>query len=357
MAKCSNCGRSGLFLRLENGLCKNCVKTTPKHEPAKSSLLPILKPRNITVELMPLEHKLDRTRFFNHFDFMVCTLVNARVRVDSKAGVPLGYLPADISDLCLSGHVKSVFFNGRDCEAVMSSVGTGSILVDIFLVPSGGITPAPPPDPLDIERGTKYIYPKVVDDCSIAYWYPSVPVTVMNRDKLREMVVAKLSYESVYASVELTADGNIALSSDGIIIAYLLDRQQMCQDWLNKQLPLRCCFSSFKKGEETVALAFYRDDRRKYSDCKTVVVKLTAYKDEDTQFTVSEMKGLERLKVDEFEGLVLDIYSSEIGKLPAKYRRICEDDSIEAVYFDHFDILEDDEGEKVYVPYVKIYFE
>ena len=353
MARCTNCGKSGLFLKLENGLCKNCTKIAPKHELAKSSLLPISKPRNISVELLPLEQPFNKTPFLNHFDFMVCTLVNSRIRVDSRSGVPLGYLPADMADLCLSGHVKSVFFNGRDCSAVNSSSVTGSIEVDIFLVPSGGMVPKPEKDPLERASGYSWIYPKIIDDQSIAYWYPSLAISNVDRDILRKMVIA----ENHQPQIEIAPNETTVLTYDGTTVAILQEKQDMCRDWLRKDLPLVCQFSSFKENSEKVALAFYRDDRKKYLDCKSALVKLTAYKNEDAQLTISGMKSPEKLKVDEFEGLVLDIYNNEIGKLPSKYRHLCEEGAVDAIYFDHFDVLENDDFEDIYVPYVKIYFD
>lgn len=355
MAKCSRCGKSGLFLSLSNGLCKSCsasVKPAPKK---KSPYEPITKTKAVYVDIVPSDPTITEKSFIYTLN---CVLDGDRVRVDRSRNSPIGYLPEEMAELAMRGHVQSVHFDSFVTNDVSGNRVPLRIKLRIWLVPSDGTIPEPPPDPLDVERGSKWIYPKVIDDCSIAYWYPSVPVTVMNRTKLREMVIAKNSFGSVDASVEVSADGNIALSSDGIIIAYLRDRQQMCQDWLNKQFPLRCCFSSFKKGEETVALAFYRDDRQKYTDCKSAVVKLTAFKAEEAQFAISEMKGPEKLKVNQCDGFhVTDIYNENIGKLPAKYQRMYEDDTVDAVYFDHFDVLEDDEGENTYVPYVKIFFD
>lgn len=358
MARCSKCGKSGLFLSLQDGLCKSCFAAPKQMPPKPSTFEPITKPKAIYVEIVPSDPSITERSFFYLGMSFDCVLDGDRVRIDRSRSSPVGYLPTEIADLAVRGHIQSVYFDGFVLPDDSAGDAPLRIKLRIWLVPSGGTIPAPPPDPLDVEQGNKYIYPKVVDDCSIVYWYPSIPVADVNREKLRDLVSAKKSpFGAVEVSTELAPNGDIVLSHDGVMMGRVMGRQQMCADWLKKKLFLRCVFSCYKDGEETVALAFYKDDRKRYMDCKSAIVKLTAYTADDIQFTVSEMKGPEKLKIDEFEGLVLDIYNSEIGKLPAKYRRICEEDGIESVYFDHFDVLCDEEtDEEIYVPYVKIYF-
>lgn len=358
MAKCTKCGKFGFFLKLENGLCKSCAAViTPA--PRKSiAFEPITKPRELFVDLLPVDAPESMPQHIRHFDPLKSVLIDGRVRLDYLSSSSVGYLPSEIAKLCMAGHIASVHF----CEYVdppLASGCAGKIArVRIWLVPSGGAIPTPPPDPLDVQNGSRWIYPKVINDCSIAYWYPSVPVAEVNREKLRELVSSKqASFDAVEVSVELAANGDILLSHDGVIMGKVLDRQQMCADWLHKNLLLRCVFSSYKKGEETVALAFYKDDRQRYSTNKAAVVKLISYKNEEAQFGISEMHWPEKLKVDEYDGhRVLDIYNSNIGRLPAKFQRLYDEGEVEAIYFDHYDTVADEEtGEDIYVPFVRLF--
>jgi len=358
MAKCSKCGKSGLFLKLEDGLCKSCFAAPKQMAPKPPAFEPIIKPRATYAEIVPSDPSITERSFFYSGMSFNCVSEGDRVRIDRLRNSPVGYLPPEIADLAMRGQVQSVYFD----SFVSPDTSTGDtalrIKLRIWLVPSGGKIPTPPPDPLDVERETKYIYPKVVDDCSIVYWYPSVPVANVNREKLRNLVsVKKSSLDAVDVSVELAPDGDIVLLHDGVMMGKVMDRQKMCADWLNKKLLLRCVFSCYKDGAETVALAFYRNDLLKYSSAKYVIVKLTSFRSEDAQFCISSMKGPEKLNIHSGSGRkILDIYGETIGNLPKKYQDLYDEDGIDAVYFDHFDTVEDDDmDEAIYVPYVKLY--
>lgn len=349
MAKCSRCGKSGFLLKLSNGLCKSCATATKSAPKKLTPYEPIAKTRAIYVEIVPSDPTItDKSYIYS----LQCVLDGDRVRLDRSSNTPIGYLPDDIGALAMRGHVQSVHFDGFIANDESDNRVPLRIKLRIWLVPSGGAIPAPPPDPLDVERGSKWIYPKVIDDCSIEYWYPSLPVSNVDRDKLREMLIAKKHQPQI----EISQDGRVFLTYVGAMVAILQDKQDMCTDWLKKNLPLVCQFSSFEKNNEKVALAFYKDSRQRYDDYNTAVVELTAFNNEDAQFTISEMESTERLKVDKYEGFVMDIYNNEIGKLPAKYRRLCEDDAVKAIYFDHYEVSLNKDFEDIYIPFVKIYY-
>lgn len=198
--------------------------------------------------------------------------------------------------------------------------------------------------------------PNLYQNCPMVYRYVNIAVSCVNRDLLRRMVIAKTAEVTVSESY----GGDIFLLCGTLFIAKLEAKQEMCRDWLKKGLPLICKFSSFKEGNERVSLFFYKKDEEKYKDYKCEVVKLTSCMSSAKQETIMFLEPGQKLFIeldDNDKPYIRDIEYNPIGNLPAKFKKLIDEDMICSVYFDHSDeiIPEDFEKDNKKVPYVRVY--
>lgn len=213
-------------------------------------------------------------------------------------------------------------------------------------------------DPLNSFTRSFFSVPHVYQGCSMAYRYPNINVSTVNRLKLAAMVGNKTFRVTPFKDEA----GNIFLKSGDDIIAKLEDRVQMCIDWLAKKQPLICEFVSFRAGFEKVALFFYKDEETKLAKDNCEIVRVTSCFAPDKQETISFLEEGEKLFVeydDDGVPYLRDITYSPIGKLPTKYNSLYDDGLVNGVFFDHSDIKESDdlESNDKHIPYVRIYIE
>ena len=213
-------------------------------------------------------------------------------------------------------------------------------------------------DPLETaRRGSIYAH-DVFNGCSMVYRYPNVSVSNVNRDVLRKMVVNK----DYGVTLVISDTGDVLAMKDGDIVAKIEDKAQMCKDWMNKNRPLVCEFVVFKKESERIALFFYRSETEEMEGYSCENAKLTSCMSASKQESIACLEEGQRLFVemdDNEKPYVRDICYNPIGRLPAKYNRLYENDQVRGIYFDHSEIVEaeDCDKEDKEIPYVRVYIE
>lgn len=210
-------------------------------------------------------------------------------------------------------------------------------------------------DPLDnFHRGLIYAKP-IYMDCPIVYKYRNVSVENVDRDILRRIA----STEDYQVDVAISDDDHVILKSNNDVVATLLEKSDMCKDWINRNDPVICEFVAFKSGAEKVALYFYKDEQSKFSACNSEVIKLTSFMSSSKQETISCLSSGEKLFVefdDNGKQYLKDIDNYPVGNLPAKYAKLYDNGEICGIYFDHSDSVENDNGDQREIPFVKVYF-
>lgn len=196
----------------------------------------------------------------------------------------------------------------------------------------------------------------VHDGCAMVYRYPNTSVTDVDRDVLYDMVATK----TYRVTVSVESNGDVLLHSGEKVVAKLADRVQMCKDWIKKGRPLICEFVAFKKGTEKVALFFYRSEADEMSDHTFDTIKLTSCMSVMKQEAICCLVPGQKLFVeldDNDKPYVRDIEYNPLGKLPAKYNRLYEEEALLGLYFDHTEKVEaeDLDGDDKEIPYVRIY--
>lgn len=191
-----------------------------------------------------------------------------------------------------------------------------------------------------------------IGDCIEVYCYTRVPIVDVYREELANMVAC----ESYNLAPVLTYNGSIALLHDGVVVAHLGDRLQMCKDWMKRGDPIRCEVTGFRTGSEHVVLAFYRNEEARLSAHESFIVKLTSYSSGEKQDTICGTMPMEKLVCEEdceADGKVnvTDTAGAPLGRLPKKYADMFFDDGFAGIFFDHYN--ENDEGKLI--PFVKIY--
>ena len=211
-------------------------------------------------------------------------------------------------------------------------------------------------DPLDTFVRYSVSAPTIWQDCPMVYRYPNISVMNVNRTNLQAMVKLK-KFEVLPVKDE---SGAILLKWDGITVAHLAEKIEMCSDWLDKQLPLRCEFAAFGAGKEKVALFFYKDQESTLQDRQCEIVKLTSCMSTAKQETISFLEEGEKLFIewdDNDKPYLRDISYNPIGSLPAKFNKYIDNDLIDGIFFDHTEVKENEDWEKEdkLIPFVRVY--
>lgn len=162
----------------------------------------------------------------------------------------------------------------------------------------------------------------------------------------------------IHAHIDKT--GDIILSHNNINIGHLLDRKEMVSDWLNKNDTIKIYLENYGESGNFVYLAFYRDEQKRLSGCKTSTVKLSKYANEDAQSTLLSIEENTKLDFDEDydynapdDTVWITYGSSSIGTLPKNIAKKYLEEGATAVFLNHidYDIEKDKE-----IPFVKIYW-
>ncbi len=197
--------------------------------------------------------------------------------------------------------------------------------------------------------------PVILDGLPLVYHYRNISITDVNRDILRCM------YTDQDYSLELSIDddGAVVLTKWDGVVGRLCEKNGMVIDWIHQQAPVTCEIMNFRMGAEAVALAFYRDEQARFVNHNSAVVKLTSFMSESKQDDIACLYEGQKLFVDEDDNgkfYVRTIHYSPIGNLPAKYAQMYDDGEINALFFDHAETSERDNGDDMYIPFVKIYY-
>lgn len=203
----------------------------------------------------------------------------------------------------------------------------------------------------------KTTIPKRIGNCIQAYFYPDVPLLLLdNADSILDKMV-HLGNTECCASQE---DAQIVLRYDGEIFAELLDREDMVEDWLLHDDPFIIGLSSFDGDNTATAyIAFFRDEEKRLASREMRVYKLTHYADEIGQIGLIDAEPGDKLKLratydsDSYEDCVEVSNGCTIGRLPksaaSRYLAI----GAGGAFIDH---LEYDERQGLDVPFVRIYW-
>lgn len=190
---------------------------------------------------------------------------------------------------------------------------------------------------------------------SRAYTY-FITLADVDRDTVYRLTQAN-SYD---VAMKIADDGRIALMSGDSPVAYLTDKQAIATDWINKKLPYICQLAEFKDGKERAVLHLFRNEEAKYSKCKVSIAKLTSCASEEKQFNISVLEPGERLFVEEDDDgkwYVRNVDYHELGRLPAKFSKMFDDDTLRAMFFDHTESKENANGDETAIPYVRFYYD
>lgn len=190
---------------------------------------------------------------------------------------------------------------------------------------------------------------------SRAYTY-FIPLSNVDRDTIYQMT----QIDTFDVSMQITSEGSIALMNEDTAVAFLADKISIASDWIKKELPYICQLAEFGEGKERAVLHLFRNDESKYSGCKVEIAKLTSYMSEEKQFNISVLEPGERLFVEEDDNgkwYVRNVDYHELGRLPAKFNKLFDNDSLRAMFFDHGEMTENANGHEIEVPYVRFYFD
>lgn len=212
------------------------------------------------------------------------------------------------------------------------------------------------------EQPTEGVYlkttiPKRIGNCIQAYFYPDVPLLLLdNADSVLDKM-AHLGNTECCASQE---DAQIVLSYDGEIFAELLDREDMVEDWLLRDDPFIIGLSSFDGDNTATAyIAFFRDEEKRLASREMRVYKLTHYADEIGQIGLIDAEPGDKLKLratydsDSYEDCVEVSNGCTIGRLPKSAANRYLAIGAGGAFIDH---LEYDERQGLDVPFVRIYW-
>lgn len=218
--------------------------------------------------------------------------------------------------------------------------------------------PAPFSDVLNTFKRYAVTAPSIYQGCPMVYMYPNISVSNVNKDCLRTMVNRK-DFEVVLYKGDL---GEIFIKKYGITIAKLEDKAEMCSDWIDKGLPLICQFAAFQNGKEKVALFFYKDQESALANNKCDIVKLASCMSAEKQEIIAFLEKGQKLFIeldDNNKPYVRDIEYNPIGRLPAKYQRLYEEELICGIFFDHSEkkVSEDLDEDDKEIPFVRIYLD
>lgn len=280
MKKCERCGRKGLFLKLQDGLCANCFS-----EIEESKRLEVEAAQKAAEEAKRQE-------------------IEAAQRAAEEQRLRALRDPSNLLNNVKRKNIsRPPMYNGQP-------------MVYEYLIRA-----------LDVDRPALYEMTKTDD---------------------------------YYVKMAVAKNGDILLVNNDIPIAKLGGKTQIATDWIKKDRLYLCQFTGFQKGKECVVLLLYRDDEARFSDSKMSIAKLVSCSTEERQYNIDCLEEGQKLFVDEDDDgkqYVRDIDYHDVGRLPAKFYRMFEDDSLLGMYFDHTETVENSNGDDVDVPFVRFYYD
>lgn len=152
-------------------------------------------------------------------------------------------------------------------------------------------------------------------------------------------------------------NGDVILTYEGADVCKLLDKREMVSDWMARSDIIIFRISVCSPDKYGVAVAFYRDEEERLKDKPNKIIKLTNYASEAKQDAIACCYDGQKLVCYEDDDgkrvYVSDFFSSSvIGYLPAKYAEMYLDSGFVGIFFDHSETDEERERE---IPFVKIY--
>lgn len=199
-----------------------------------------------------------------------------------------------------------------------------------------------------------YRYPSEVDGCALAYYYvfefkPKDGVDVV-KDVLGDS-------EKI---VDVDVDGNlITLIHNGSVFGVIPDdnKAQMVSDFKKRGEP---CNAILLADGKKVNLRFYKDKLKSLAKHENDVVKLRSFKGANKQEIIESLDADDELDFDEEDDkIIVEYIGDAIGRLPSSIEKRVfeEDEEIAAIFVDHIEESENDDGDDVFIPYVKVFWE
>lgn len=199
--------------------------------------------------------------------------------------------------------------------------------------------------------------PTKIDDMTQAYRYGFAL-----SDIVPEVLKAAFEAEQYLFEVK-QADGIIYAMLGGQIAGIVNERCEMISDWIRRDEPFRLFLNSYTEGEDCkVFLVFYKDKSAAHKWREQSVVPLTAYKGKARQeisaylYTKEEVEIGEEYFGNDDDDAVVTYKGEAIGKVPPKIRNRIAEDGYSYAEIDELIEEENDNGDDIYHPVIRIYW-
>lgn len=202
--------------------------------------------------------------------------------------------------------------------------------------------------------GKMHIYPSVVDGCTVAYYY------LLEFEPKDGVDIAKDILGDSEKIVDVESNGAIVtLIYNGTVFGEISDtyKAQMVKDFKKRGEP---CHAILLADGKKVNLRFYKDKLKTLAKHESDIVQLRNFKGKAKQEIIEDLEPDDELDFDEDDGkLIVDYAGDEIGRLPSRIEKrvLEEDEEIIGVFVDHIEESENDDGDDVYIPFVKVFWE
>ena len=208
-------------------------------------------------------------------------------------------------------------------------------------------------EPRSALKGTMLLDSIVIDgeDCDVAYKYTDVKIYKHTCDMSQVSLYSRLALKS---EPDNAYDSHaIALYDNNVKIGYLMKNQiqNMANDWLKKEEPVRAMISKIDGNELYIDLYFYEIPSRHLSTWNNKIITLAGNKSQDFQENISFIEE-EKQKLDleydyDKEQYLISDGSLDIGYIPKSF-----EEKPMACYLEK--ISENSNGK--YTVKVKVYF-
>lgn len=214
------------------------------------------------------------------------------------------------------------------------------------------------PSPVNSNTAPKFRrllqYPTEINGCKLAYYY------VLEFQPKDGINVVKDVLGDTEKFVEVDADGDVVtLIHNGITFGEIQDarKAQMVKDFKRRGEPYHAILLT---GGNKVNLRFYKDKLKTLARYESEIVKLRNIKGGKKQEIIEWLEPNDELDFDGSDEKINVEHEGElIGRLPASIEKRVFDDGegIIAIYVDHIEESENDEGDIIYIPYAKVFWE
>lgn len=209
------------------------------------------------------------------------------------------------------------------------------------------------------EKAPDVLIPSKIGDAPIVYRYNNVPI-IANAETGK--AVTQMAAENRW---ELTAqhDGTaVNVYYGSTCIGVLNERSDMMVDWLRRGDPYKMIMQNYNTDTQScvVMLVFYRDKFKNQQNREQSVFVITGHKGKAKQEAISFLGVGDELDLEEdfdHAGAVIVSYQGdEIGKLPAKAAARYISDGCYGARVEQIDDDINENGDIVYTPSIRIYW-